>query len=50
MTIKELKELNRRLTALLDDPQPGLASWCVLLGRTMTDLIDGWTRQPREKL
>ena len=27
-SLKELKDLNRRLTSLLDDPQPGLFTWC----------------------
>jgi hypothetical protein len=43
MKIEELKELNRRLTALLDDPQPGLMSWCMALERVMSALVAGWT-------
>ena len=33
--LDELKELNRKLTGLLDDPQPGLATWNLALGKVM---------------
>ena len=44
MTIEELKEITRRLTALLDDPQPGLFSWNLCLGKVMTELVGKWTK------
>ncbi len=36
--IEQAKELNRRLTLLLDDPQPGLLSWCIVLHETLVAL------------
>ena len=42
MTLEKIKELNRRLTALLDDPQEGRASWCIALGQVLEELADGW--------
>lgn len=41
--LDRLRELNRRLTALLDDPQPGLFSWCQCLAEVMRDLAGMWT-------
>jgi hypothetical protein len=36
--IEQAKELNRRLTNLLDDPQPGLISWCICFHETLVSL------------
>lgn len=33
--IEQLREQHRRLGALLDDPHPGLATWCLMLGGVM---------------
>lgn len=38
MTIEELQDLNKRLTALLDDPQPGLFTWCEMLWKVLAEL------------
>lgn len=42
MKLEELQELNRRLTGLLADPQPGLMAWCDALGEVMKKLVYGW--------
>ena len=44
MTIERPQELNRRLTALLDDPQPGLATRCMFLGKVMQELTEEWNQ------
>jgi hypothetical protein len=36
--LDELKELNRKLTSLLADPQPGLATWSLALGKVLHDM------------
>lgn len=36
--IEKAQELNRRLSSLLNDPQPGLLSWCILLHETLCSL------------
>ena len=38
MNIKILKEKNTRLTQLLDDPQPGLSTWMIAVGKTVEDM------------
>ena len=43
--IDKLKDLNRRLTAALDDPQPGLISWRGLLA----DICDEIAKYGRGK-
>ena len=45
MTLERLQELNRRLSELLDDPQPGLALWCLSLGKVMKQLTEEWNQQ-----
>jgi hypothetical protein len=40
--IELLKEKVRLLNQLLDDPQPGLISWCLALGKTMDELNLLW--------
>lgn len=37
-TIKELKELSRRLDALLDDPHPGLSTWASFLKKVCKEI------------
>lgn len=41
-TIEEYRELVRKLKALLDDPHPGLSSWCLMFGATMNSLMELW--------
>ena len=36
--IERAKELNRRLTSLLNDPQPGLISWCICFHETLVSI------------
>lgn len=38
--IDELRELNRKLSLLLDDPQPGLFSWRIMLSETLMDMAN----------
>jgi len=33
--LEELKELNRQLTVLLEDPQPGITTWQIALYRVI---------------
>ena len=35
--IADLKELARRFAALLDDPHPGIGSWCLMLGSILAE-------------
>ena len=42
--LDELKILVNRLKLLLDDQQPGLASWCIAYGQTMQGICDFWTK------
>lgn len=41
-SIEEYRELVRRLNGLLDDPQPGLSSWCLMFGDVMNSLTALW--------
>ncbi len=36
--IEKAKELNRVLSSLLEDPQPGMLSWCMALHETLISL------------
>ena len=38
--IEKLRELNRRLGELLDDPHPGLWSWRDMLSNTLLEMVD----------
>ena len=38
--LKELKNIVKRLSALLDDPQTGLASWNMMLGERLQEICD----------
>jgi hypothetical protein len=38
--LDELRELNRRLTGLLDDPHPGLVTWMMMLSETLMKMAD----------
>jgi hypothetical protein len=42
MKLEEIKEFNRKLTALLDDPQEGAASWNMFLGDLIEKFIKSW--------
>lgn len=50
MKIDELKVLNRRLTALLEDPQPRDLAWDSDLCNTMIKLINGWHSSDRSNI
>lgn len=41
--LDHLKVLVNRLKALLDDPQPGMASWVQMYGETMSQIVDFWS-------
>jgi len=43
MTIERLRELNLRLTGLLDDPQPGLFTWHEALHTLLHQIHEEWT-------
>lgn len=45
MTLEQLKEYNRRLSALLEDPQPGLISWNMFLHDVMTQMCNEFMGQ-----
>jgi hypothetical protein len=38
--LEELKELNRQLTMLLEDPQPGLVMWQMALYRVIEKIAE----------
>jgi hypothetical protein len=40
--LDELRVLVNRLKYLLDDPQPGLATWAQFYGETMQAISDKW--------
>lgn len=42
MTLERLQELNRRLAALLQDPQEGLMTWNGFLDEVMSSLVKEW--------
>lgn len=44
--LDKLKELNRRLTALLADPQPGFMSWQGFLHEVLTEIASFVGRNP----
>lgn len=45
MKIEEFKTRVARLNSLLQDPEPGMFTWCDALGREMTELIDEWQKR-----
>ena len=38
--IDELRDLNRKLASLLDDPQPGIATWRMCLNKLLMQMAD----------
>jgi hypothetical protein len=42
MKLENLKEHVTKLAALLEDPQPGLATWNEFLGQHFKAIHDGW--------
>ena len=46
--IEQLKEKTNRLKALLDDPQPGLATWNKAVGDALTSLAEH-APEPKDK-
>lgn len=40
--IDELRELSRKLAALIEDPQPGLATWRLQLGEVAKTMAGFW--------
>jgi hypothetical protein len=46
MKIPELTERINKINALLDDPHPGLGTWCAFLGQRMGELIAAWQGEP----
>jgi len=46
MKIPELTERINKINALLDDPHPGLGTWCAFLGERMSELIAAWQGEP----
>jgi hypothetical protein len=41
--LDELTERIRQIHALLEDPQPGLITWNLMLGTKVNELVDWWT-------
>ncbi len=48
VSFSHIKDLNRRLTALLDDPHPGLMSWCQEYATVMQTISDFWNRKEED--
>lgn len=46
MTLEELTQRIVSIKSLLDDPQPGLISWCMMLGAGMEELTQRWSGRP----
>jgi hypothetical protein len=44
-SIEKYRELVRQLSVLLEDPQPGLMTWCTMFADTMDRLADLWNVQ-----
>lgn len=40
--VAETRDVIRRLNVLLNDPQPGLATWCLMFGSAMDELTAFW--------
>ena len=40
--LTRLHEHVRRLNVLLDDPHPGLSTWCLMYDREMQYVADAW--------
>ncbi len=38
MTVNELKEEAKKLVSLLEDPQPGLFTWCDFVNERLTNI------------
>lgn len=45
-----LREEVNKLKYLLDNPQPGLMSWCKLYGERMQSISDFWNTEPGEDI
>lgn len=43
--IEELKELNQKLTSLLNDPQPGLITWHECVAEVLGEMAEITTHQ-----
>lgn len=42
LTFDDLTEQVRRLNVLLQDPQPGLSTWCMMYGECMKAIDEYW--------
>lgn len=40
--IKQLQEYARRLNSLMEHPEPGLASWHMMVHRLMNEIVKWW--------
>lgn len=40
--LRKLTSAVNRLNALLQDPQPGLSSWCLMVGEAWKEISDLW--------
>ena len=47
--LDQLREHVNKLKLLLDDAQPGLASWCMMYGEQMKAISDFWNDKPQVK-
>lgn len=45
--LAELKVHVDRLKHLLDDPQPGLITWCTMFGRTIESIANWWNKEDK---
>lgn len=45
--LAELKVHVDRLKHLLDDPQPGLVTWCLMFGKTIQSITNWWSKEDK---
>jgi hypothetical protein len=43
--LHELKLYTHRLKSLLDNPHPGLITWCMAVGRAVELIVKWWERE-----
>lgn len=48
-SIERYRRLVHQLSHLLEDPHPGLFSWCDMFGRTMNELTGLWVDEPKHE-
>ena len=46
---EDLKTHVVKLKTLLDDPQPGLMSWNIMVGKELNTITDWWTKEDNDE-